>query len=232
MIGDIKMAYDLIKQQWYDFDIHSIITLCKQSREFVPLYKYLDLWEGSLVKIQNNLYSDIEMNKEAITKFTYENELYQFPFTFNDRHNFIFQFNATSINKTLAQMKDKKIEEFELDLFEEISSRNSKSIYQYSYIKNVGKNYLIDKPIIIVNFKGKYSNGIVVDGNHRLSAYKKYDKSTIKGVIIFPTGVFHFGTPFDRAMYLFYNEFTIFSFYLRQGYSADALLKNSLLRLL
>lgn len=224
-----KLAYDLIKLKWYDFDFHMIVDLCKQNENLVPFYDQLNAWENSILKIQQSLLSDIKKNEMAIKTYAFNNEIFQFPFTFNDGQKYIYQFNATSINYTLDKTNNKNVEDLPLFSFSTLNENTPEARYQYTHYERVTPPDFFEKPIAIVKFKDLHTNGIVVDGNHRLSSYRKYKEQTIKGIFLFPTGVIHFGTPLDQAMYLFYNDVQMFSHFHGEGYSPNVIIGNSLL---
>jgi hypothetical protein len=224
------MAYDLIKDEWYNINFHSIINLCKANKNISPYYNQLDKWENILIKLDNELLGNVKSNRKAVLKYAYSNEIFQFPFTFSDGQTYIYQFNITSIGNELEKIRYSYFENFPLSYFSE--NQVSNAYYQYTDIKNVGKNYLIKKPIVIASFKNVQTIGIVIDGNHRVSACKKYNVTTIQGIDVLPKLSIAFGTPLDFAMYLFYNDLQSFCIKYSQGYPPDFLLKDSLFRFL
>lgn len=226
--GECFMAYDILKSKWYEFDIQKMMSALRTDKKLDPLTDHLNNWEKYLIKVDTMLNRDIRRNQLNIALYYQQKEIFQFPYCFNDSQKFIFQFNINSLTEYLNQYYSGKYLTLKTDLFKTVYENNPNA--QIIYAKeDVGEEYIIDKPIIIVPLYDNDSEGIVVDGNHRISAYKKYNITTIKAQKFLPMDVRFFGTPLDRAIYVFINELQAFGYYLSDGWSVPDLLKQSLL---
>lgn len=197
------MPFNLLKKQTYEFNFESLISGFSKQFSSFDLDTYFNLWKKVLTGLENDTQKFAQrfnVKPELLICNSINNVIFQFPFRFFDNQEFIFQFNISSIMNKAKNIKSESIS------VSNFSTPDHNTNYRYTYIGNVSEKYLISKPVLIAQFPDNFSSGLVIDGNHRVSAYKKYARKAIHGICISPIEKDSFGTPIDWGMYLFYNE--------------------------
>ena len=205
--GDI-MPYNFNTKQNYEFDF----LKCTHS---LTINQYLNKYPD-YINNWNKIF--ISLDRKDYIKNTKDN-FFQYEYIISDTPYYI-HFNISSIFKNINYLKT-KIEQVDINSF---GMEPGKILYSQTKYLDYHKTSL--EPIIIVPLPAPYSDYVVIDGNHRISA-KRNIKCNISSLFTIPDKSFCFLQEIDRAIYLFSNEVFSFSNYLAKGISFNQLLQIS-----
>lgn len=211
------MPFDYPNFREYEFDydeLHSYIS-SNQRFDFLFFNEWLDSW----IKILKN--TEIDTQKQI--KNLYKNGIYNFEVFQQSIHfgdlTFKLNFIINGADDFVKREKPK---------VQRIKSTNFYRKIKWTEEYKLSTKSL-SKPIYIVLFPMGY-DGLVIDGNHRLTQLLKKKQNTIDSIILYPEEIVGQNIllfTVEKAMYAFILEFHRFNHSLQMQFDHEQLFKTS-----
>lgn len=185
-------------------DLHLFFLENKSNNKHINgINEYFDKWEKVLFETYNK-------EKKTIFEFT-------------NYRNFYTNFNLPNseirihfgIDKTINLAKNLPVQKIPLYAFSEFNNGIATIKYTNVILDGEYDYQYCKKPIIVIPYNNCGLNYLVIDGNHRITSYKKHNKSEINAKLLDIESIIPLiASNFEKALYFLIFESEDFSNYI------------------